>query len=72
MIGECGGYISGHCAVNLLPVRALLCTSAGAMGLDVLKTRIVVTCSTLSTAWEFSQDDNVELAHRWLIKAGFS
>ena len=40
----------------LRSVRALLSTSAGSMGLDVPRTRMVVICSAPSSAWEFSQE----------------
>ena len=41
---------------SLRSVRALLSTSAGSMGLDVPRTRMVVICSAPSSAWEFSQE----------------
>ena len=37
------------------PVRALLSTSAGSMGLDVPKTNLVVINGSPSTTWELSQ-----------------
>ena len=40
----------------LRSARALLSTSAGCMGLDVPKTRLVIICSSPKSAWEFSQE----------------
>ena len=43
----------------LRSARALMTTSAGCMGLDVHKTRLVIICSAPKSAWEFSQEVKV-------------
>ena len=40
----------------LRSARALLSTSAGCMGLDVPRTKLVIICSSPKSAWEFSQE----------------
>ena len=47
------------------PVRALLSTSAGSMGLDVPKTNLVVINGSPSTTWELSQQVNHICCSNW-------
>ena len=56
-MGRLAGLRVIHWAlINTRPVRVLLSSPAGSMGLDVPKTNLVVLNSSPSTAWEFSQE----------------